>query len=100
MKDLYREIKLTPEELRLMARFQQSSDFQSLTDCIDRVLTARVFVLISSNLSREERTEELDNIVGGYDFWRYIKNLSQRAKEHEDKTINEEGVRNDSEETH
>lgn len=100
MTDLYREIKLTSEETQLMARMREWSDFQKLIDVADRVLVARVYQLIDSNLTREERTEELDNIVGAHDFWKYIKNLTQRAKAHEDKKINEEGLRGTEEETH
>src|SRR3990167_10854120 len=80
IKKVERKVKLSHEHQVCLSRLKKHSDFEKFCDIVDVILVSRTYNLLSDNLTRQERNEELDNIAGGYDLWRYIKNLMGKAE--------------------
>ena len=81
-KDFYKEVKLDPKHIRTLNRLKDHADFKAFLEVMDMIAQSRVWGLVESDLTDEEKLKELQNISGGNDLWEYVKNLMKKSEEY------------------
>lgn len=80
-KQIFKEVKLDREDQDFLVSLSGKKEFERLSEIIDMILGARLWGVVASNMSREEKAEELANIEGGHDLWRYLKSLIKKSED-------------------
>ena len=80
-KEIFKEVKLDREDQDFLVSFGSKKEFERLSEVIDMILGARLWGVVDSDMSREEKADELANIEGGHDLWRYLGSLIKKSEQ-------------------
>ena len=80
-KEVFKEVKLDREDQDFLVSFGNDKKFERLSEIIDMILVSRLWGVIDSSMSREEKADELANIEGGHDLWRYLSSLVKKSEQ-------------------